>query len=48
VAARLVGPHVEIEPVGAIERLWFELALPIADRDRYAFGALVKGAQGLS
>ena len=45
---RLVRPHIEIELVGIIQRLWFELTLAAAGHDRHVFGALVKGAQGLS
>ena len=47
-AVPLVGPNVEIEPVGSIERLWLDLAVPVADCDRHVFGTLIKGAQGLS
>jgi len=48
VAARLVGPNVEIEAVGPMERFRFELVRPAVDYDRYVFRPLVKGAQGLS
>jgi hypothetical protein len=46
-AVRLVGPDVEFEPVGVVERLSFELVILGADRDRRVFRTLVKGAQSL-
>ena len=48
VAERLVGADVEIEPVGPIKRLRFELLRVAADPNGYVFRTLVKGAQSLS
>src|SRR5215468_10396488 len=40
----IVCAHVQIEPVGLIECLRFEAALPVADHNRYVFRTRVKGA----
>jgi type I restriction enzyme R subunit len=44
---RFVGPDVELEPVGFVECLSFELAILGADGDRRVIRNLVKGAQSL-
>src|SRR5262249_10421551 len=48
VAAPLVDPDIEIEPIGAIEPFRFERARAVAHGNRYVFRTLVEGTQGLA